>query len=221
MKGKIIIQAEGITKSFQHFTVLKHLDLTVKAGDFLVVIGESGSGKSTLLSILGGLDFADEGKVIVGDCELHPRISEKSLLEYRTRMTGFIYQDFNLIPTLTVVENITLVAELSQVKWDKTRLSEILKRFGLEKHRDKFPENLSGGEMQRTAIARSILLKPPILFADEPTGNLDRKNADSVIGLITELHEDGHTIVLVTHSKRVAKSGTRMREIVNGKFFKD
>lgn len=213
-----IITAKNISKSIQNFHILKDLNLTVDRSDFLIIIGESGCGKSTLLSILGGLDFADYGTLQVGDWNLTEKITEKDLLEYRTTMTGFIYQDFNLIPTLTVLENILLVSELTGIQVDTNRLNDILKRFQLEKHIEKFPENLSGGEMQRTAIARSILLKPPILFADEPTGNLDAKNADEVIGLIKELNQDGHTVLLVTHSKKVAESGNSIHEMVNGQF---
>jgi putative ABC transport system ATP-binding protein len=213
-----IISANNISKSIQNFDILKNLNLTVNRSDFLIIVGESGCGKSTLLSILGGLDFADSGTLLVGDWNLTEKISEKDLLEYRTKMTGFIYQDFNLIPTLTVIENILLVSELTGTVVDPTRLDDIIRRFQLERHIAKYPENLSGGEMQRTAIARSILLKPPILYADEPTGNLDAKNADEVIGLIKELNQDGHTILLVTHSKKVAKSGNSIHEMVNGQF---
>jgi ABC-type lipoprotein export system ATPase subunit len=209
-----------VRKSFSEYEILKGIDLEVADNEFLILIGESGSGKSTLLSLLGGQDFANSGDVVVGETKLDSNIPNSDLLHYRTKITGFVYQDFNLIPTLTLKENITLPAEISGSDYNPRRLDSLIEKFGLVEHQNKFPENLSGGEMQRTAIARSILLRPRLILADEPTGNLDSKNSQIVMKIFKDLHDEGHTIILVTHSKKIAKSGNKIIEIVNGKLKK-
>ncbi|MCC5815482.1 MAG: ABC transporter ATP-binding protein [Leptospira sp.] len=209
-----------VRKSFSEYEILKGINLEVADNEFLILIGESGSGKSTLLSLLGGQDFANSGDVVVGETRLDSNIPNSDLLHYRTKITGFVYQDFNLIPTLTLKENITLPAEISGTDYNPRRLDSLIEKFGLVEHQNKFPENLSGGEMQRTAIARSILLRPRLILADEPTGNLDSKNSQIVMKIFKDLHDEGHTIILVTHSKKIAKSGSKIVEIVNGKLKK-
>lgn len=213
-----LVSVQSVGKSLGGFEILRGIDLSVSDNEFLVIMGESGSGKSTLLSLLGGLDFCDRGRIQIQDYELSPSSSEKDLLEYRTSISGFVYQDFNLIPTLTVEENITLPAEFSGIAYNPKRVDELLDRFGLSKRRDRFPETLSGGEMQRTAIARSILLRPKLLLADEPTGNLDSMNSEEVMKIFREIHGQGTCIILVTHSKKIASFGTRLVEMANGGF---
>ncbi len=216
-KTRPLLQVSGVYKSINRYPILRGIDLNVPLGEFLVIMGESGSGKSTFLSILSALDFPDEGVILVDGEPLHKDLPEQEILDYRTSKTGFIYQDFNLIPTLTLEENITFPATISGRQYSRSRLETLLKEFGLKKHRNKFPDSLSGGEMQRTAIVRSILLEPVLLFADEPTGNLDSKNSQKVISILEELNQEGITIILVTHSRKVAKSGSRIVEMSNGK----
>lgn len=216
-KRNTILEASGIRKSFHGYNVLKGVNLKAKRGELLIIMGESGSGKSTLLSILGAQDFADEGILMVDGEPIHKDLPESEILNYRTSKIGFVYQDFNLIPTLTVEENIRFPLDIAGREVPRYRMETLLDEFKLYNHRKKFPEALSGGEMQKTAILRAILLEPDILLADEPTGNLDSKNTERVLSIFQDLNQKGLTIILVTHSKKVSRIGSRVVEMSNGK----
>ncbi|MCC5851880.1 MAG: ATP-binding cassette domain-containing protein [Alkalimonas sp.] len=206
---QIEIKATGLTKRVKltegSLTILNDLHLTIKRGESVAIVGASGSGKSTLLGILAGLDTASEGEVFLAGHPLH-QLDEDSRAGLRASHVGFVFQSFLLLPGLTALENITLPAELAGIHNAKARGLELLAKVGLSERRDFYPTQLSGGEQQRVAIARAFITEPRILFADEPSANLDEKTGLLVEDLLFELNQQqGTTLVLVTHKTELAE----------------
>ena len=194
--------------------VLKGIDMEIKRGEFCVLLGPSGSGKSTLLNIIGGIEQADSGSIVI-DGQKMEDMNEKNLTLYRRNHLGYIFQMYNLIPNLNIRENIEVGGYLSEHPLDT---DEILKTLGLYEHRNKLPNQLSGGQQQRVAIARALAAKPAIILADEPTGNLDSKTGMDVISLLkVTSREFQQTIVMITHNEEIAIMANRMIHIEDGK----
>ncbi|WP_423068887.1 ABC transporter ATP-binding protein [Devosia sp. CN2-171] len=187
------------------FTALSGIDLDIDRGDFLAVVGKSGSGKSTLINLLTGIDRASTGSITVAGVSITGK-SETALAAWRGRNVGIVFQFFQLLPTLTVAENVMLPMDLcgTYVGKRRERAMELLGRVGIGDQADKFPSALSGGQQQRAAIARALANDPPLLVADEPTGNLDSRTADDVLGLFADLSARGTTVVIVTHERDIA-----------------
>ena len=199
--------------------VLDDVSLDIPAGQFAILMGASGSGKSTLLNLIGAVDRPTRGRILLGDHETSAMDEHKLTLVRRTSI-GYVFQFFNLIPTLNVFENIAFPLSLARVPRAviDQRVHEMLQRIGLPQRARHFPNELSGGEMQRVAIGRAMIHRPPLLLADEPTGNLDSKNGDMVLDLITSIHEsDRPTVVLATHSDRAAARGESVIHIADGR----
>lgn len=197
------------------------VNLEVDQGEFIAIVGTSGSGKSTLLHMIGGLDVPTSGKVIVDGQELNG-MDEEQLTIFRRRNIGFVFQQYNLVPMLNVWENIILPVKLDGRQPEKRFLEEIVETLGLEKKRNNLPNALSGGQQQRVAIARALAAKPAILLADEPTGNLDSKTSQDVLGLLKMTSEQFHqTIVMITHNEEAAQLGDRILHIEDGKLVMD
>ena len=193
------------------------MDLEIERGKFTAIIGTSGSGKSTLLNMLGGLDTPTEGSIRIGGTELAKLTSEEATV-FRRKQIGFIFQNYNLVPVLSVWENIILPISLDGRKPDKKFIMQIVKLLGLEKKLDNLPNNLSGGQQQRVAIARALGSKPSIILADEPTGNLDTRTSDDVIGLLKATSQKFHqTIVMITHNPEIASMADRVIRIEDGR----
>jgi ABC-type lipoprotein export system ATPase subunit len=218
-----MVELKNVTRRYQQGenTVLALDDVTlrIEAEEFVAVIGESGSGKSTFLHLIGGLDKPDDGQVIVNGLALH-EASDKQLTKFRARDLGIVFQFFNLLPTLNVLENVSVPLEFQGVKSREAaeRGREMLKLVGMENRERHFIHQLSGGEMQRAAIARAIVHRPKLLLADEPTGNLDAENAQRVLEIFRRIACDNlTTLVVVTHSSEVAESAQRKIHLKNGK----
>lgn len=211
-----IVKAAGLKKYYGKgealVKALDGVDLEIERGKFTAIIGTSGSGKSTLLNMLGGLDVPSEGSVKIGKQELSKLTSEQATI-FRRKQIGFIFQNYNLIPVLTVWENIIFPITLDGRKPDQKFIMEIVQLLGLESKLDSLPNNLSGGQQQRVAIARALASKPSIILADEPTGNLDSRTSDDVIGLLKVTSEQfRQTIVMITHNQEIArKADVRIR----------
>ena len=209
-----MIQVRALTKSIDTGThrvdILKGIDLEIPKGQFAAIMGPSGSGKSTLLGLLAGLDFPTSGQVLL-DGEDITRLSEDEMAVLRGRKIGFVFQSYQLIPTLTAEENVLLPMELAgSASGGRERARELLHRVGLKGRFDHYPVQLSGGEQQRVALARAFALRPPILLADEPTGNLDSATGKVVLDLLLALNrEQGATLVLVTHEQTLAECADR------------
>lgn len=205
-----IVELKMVTKLYQRgneqVRALDGISLTVKEGDFLAVVGPSGSGKTTLLNLIGCVDKATSGIIQIKGKETS-KLSEKQLTEIRKRTVGIVFQQFFLIPTLTALENVLIPTLFLKENGDKTkRATELLDLVGLSKRTNHLPSQLSGGEMQRVAIARALINNPSILLADEPTGNLDSKQAQKIIDILKELNSKGRTIIMVTHNLELAKN---------------
>jgi len=199
--------------------VLENVSLDIAAGDFAVLMGASGSGKSTLLNLIGAVDRPTSGNVFLGDVETSA-LDEARLTELRRSSIGFIFQFFNLIPTLNVFENVSFPLALARrsKKEIAERVGEVLERVGLAHRATHFPNELSGGEMQRVAVSRAIVHRPPLILADEPTGNLDSKNGAMILDLIRGIHDaERPTIVLATHSAVAAGYGDYVVRLVDGR----
>ena len=196
---------------------LDGVNFSVEDGEFVAVVGTSGSGKSTLLHMMGGLDTPTSGTVIVR-CEELAKKNDEQLTIFRRRNIGFIFQNYNLVPILNVYENIVLPVELDGDTVDQKFLDEIVHLLGLEDKLKNMPNNLSGGQQQRVAIARALITKPAIVLADEPTGNLDSQSAEIVMNLLTRLHQDGATVLMVTHDPQLAARAQRRLYLADGQF---
>ena len=213
-----IIEVQNVTKEYQSGTnkikATENLNFTINQNEFVVIIGPSGSGKSTLLNLLGGLDTPTEGKITVNN-ETISQYNEKQLTQYRKERIGFIFQFYNLIPTLTAIENVELINEL---KKDKIDGKKYLKQVGLENHLEQFPSELSGGEQQRVSIARALAKNPTLLLCDEPTGALDSKTGYNIIKLLLDLcKKENTTVILVTHNIEFPKLADKIIRLKNGK----
>lgn len=200
---------------------LNGVSLSVEEGEFVAIVGTSGSGKSTLLHMLGGLDYATEGTVKVAGKEIF-KLNETELTIFRRRKIGFVFQNYNLVPILSIYENIVLPLELDGRKVDKAYVKEIVQMLGIKDKLNSLPGQLSGGQQQRAAIARALVSKPAIILADEPTGNLDSKTTQEVLGLLKLTGERFHqTIVMITHNEALAQLCDRVIHIEDGRIVDD
>ena len=205
--------APNITKALDGVT------LSVGQGEFVAIVGTSGSGKSTLLNMIGGLDVPTTGKVIVDGKELST-LDDEQLTIFRRRKIGFIFQNYNLVPVLNVYENIVLPVELDGDNVDKKFMDKVVRMLGLEDKQSSMPGNLSGGQQQRVAIARALVSKPAIVLADEPTGNLDSRTSNDVLGLLKATSQQFHqTLVMITHNNEIAQLADRIIRIEDGKIY--
>ena len=196
---------------------LNGISMSVKEGEFVAIVGTSGSGKSTLLHIIGGIDNSSEGKVLIDGVDIS-ELSENEMIKFRRDKIGYIYQDYNLIPILTVKENIYLPASLSSGDVETDYYDQIVEELELSEKENVFPNELSGGQQQRVAIARALINKPDIILADEPTGNLDKENSEKVVNLLKRIKANHkQTIILITHDYNVAKEADRIIRIEDGK----
>ena len=195
---------------------LKDIKFSVDKGEYIAIVGESGSGKSTLLNIIGALDTPTEGKVIINNKDLFS-MKDSELTVFRRRNIGFVFQGFNLIPELTVEQNIIFPVLLDYKKPDRKYLEELLNILGLQERKNHLPSELSGGQQQRVAIGRALITRPSLILADEPTGNLDSKNSSEVISLLKESSQKyEQTIIMITHSHSIAQSATRVLRVSDG-----
>ena len=199
---------------------LDGVDLTVEQGEFLAIVGTSGSGKSTLLHMLGGLDRPTSGQVLVDGKDIFS-LKDEALTIFRRRKIGFVFQSYNLVPVLSVWENIVLPIQLDGGRVDRNYLKEVVRTLGLEKKLENLPSQLSGGQQQRVAIARALAAKPAILLADEPTGNLDSKTSQDVLSLLKVSGQKfGQTMVMITHNEEIAQMADRIIRIEDGRVVK-
>lgn len=199
---------------------IDNANIDIKEGEFVAIVGKSGSGKSTLLHMMGGLDNPTEGKVYINDKDIFS-LKEEELAIFRRRNIGFIFQNFNLIPSLNVWENITLPVGLDGKEINKPFVTDIINSLGLESKVDALPNTLSGGQQQRVAIARALVARPVIILADEPTGNLDSKTSDEVMSLLkTIIKKYNQTLVMITHDETIAQMADRVIYIEDGKVVK-
>ena len=222
LTNRAIIDLRGVVKVYETpagpFTALKGIDLTIERGEFLALVGKSGSGKSTLINMFTGIDHPTEGEVIVADTPIR-HLDEGKMAEWRGRTLGIVFQFFQLLPTLTVIENVMIPMDLAGMyslseRYD--RAMHLLAQMGMADDAHKFPAVLSTGQAQRAAIARALANDPPILVADEPTGNLDTRNAEIVFDLFATLAAAGKTIVMVTHDDELARRVPRTVTIADG-----
>jgi lipoprotein-releasing system ATP-binding protein len=223
-----MIKAESLTKSYKmgkiRLDVLRGVDVTIEQGQFVAIVGASGSGKSTLLHILGALDKPDGGVVFYQNQSINQFRSGR-LNRYRNKTVGFVFQFYHLLDELTVLENVLApaMASVSILGWlgikqqTMVRAKNLLEQFGLAERLTHKPYELSGGERQRVALARALINEPPLLLADEPTGNLDSKTGNGILEALSALHEKGQTIVMVTHDERIADRANRIIRLVDGK----
>lgn len=194
------IYGEGDTK----VTALKDVSLQVSPGDFIAIMGPSGSGKSTLLNIIGGLERLSSGEVILEGNRID-NLDENALVNIRREKIAYVFQQYHLIPSLTALENVLLPLVFRRMDGEREKARDILQKVGLANRTEHKPSQLSGGEQQRVAIARALVGNPALVLADEPTGNMDRKTGEEVLGLFDQLHKEGHTIITVTHNPEIAE----------------
>lgn len=216
----MILQAQGISKTYSNGIVevpaLKTCSLDIKKGEFVAVIGRSGSGKSTLLHVLAGLDTPDQGEIMINGQDI-AGMKEKDRSVFRRKNIGYVYQDYNLFPEFTAYENMVLPLKLDGREVERDTAMEMMEKLGIAECADKFPQEMSGGEQQRVSIGRALIIQPAIIFADEPSGNLDAENARNVAELLaTASTEYGQSIVLVTHDRQMADYADRIVTIVDG-----
>ena len=217
-----MIELRDVSKIYQigdeRVHALDHANLHVRPKEFVSIIGPSGSGKSTLMNIIGCLDVADAGEYLLDGMPIEA-YSENELAEIRNRKIGFVFQSFNLIPKLSAEENVELPLIYQKVRKSERqeRVKKALERVGLQNRAKHLPTELSGGQQQRVAIARAMVTEPSLILADEPTGNLDSKTSREILGMFQELHEQGNTIVLITHDNDVARQARRIVHILDGR----
>lgn len=218
---RTVLEAKDLWKSFELTKAVQGISLTVYANDFIAVLGKSGSGKTTLFHILDGITRPDRGEVYVAGQNIS-RMRKRAFVEFRRKNMGYVFQDFKLIPELSVVDNITFPVDLDREKIDEFYLNLLLEELDIKALKDRLVSSLSGGEQQRVAIARALINKPEIVMADEPTGNLDSYNTEKVMNLIVRLQKMfSLTVLIATHDYAVAKSAKRMLYIQDGKILKD
>ena len=220
-----ILEVKNLVKTYgkgdNQVHAVDHVNLTVKEGEFVAIVGASGSGKSTLLHLLGGVDRPTSGEVVVDGENLY-QLSADALAIFRRRQIGIIYQFYNLIPILNTVENITLPCELDNQKVDQKHLRELLQTLGLADRQTHLPNQLSGGQQQRVAIGRALINHPAIILADEPTGNLDSKSGEEILALLKLSNQKYHqTIIMITHDLEIASQADRVITFEDGKIVKD
>lgn len=220
-----ILEVTNLCKTYgKGDTMVKALDnvsFSVEKGEFVAIIGPSGSGKSTLLHILGGVDVPTKGSVVINQTDIS-NLDETALAIFRRRQIGLIYQFYNLIPILTVQENLTLPLLLDGRKPDEKQISTLVKRLGLEHRLDHLPNQLSGGQQQRVSIGRALVNNPALMLADEPTGNLDSENSKEIISLLRQFNKDfNQTVIIITHDEKIANSADRVITIEDGKITRD
>lgn len=216
-----IIEIKDVVKAYtqggEEIYALNHLSLTVKEGEFLVILGPSGSGKSTLLNMLGGLDSPTEGSIVVDGSNI-AEYSEREIAEYRRTSIGFVFQSYNLLPVLTVRENIEMPFLIAEKKVDREYLQELMENLEIAELEKRLPSQISGGQQQRVAIARALANNPRIILADEPTGNLDSDISQKVMELLSLICKKYHkTIIMITHNEELAKMADRVIRLKNGK----
>jgi len=211
-----LIELKNVRKSYvvgdQKYNALDGINLSIDQGEFVVILGPSGAGKSTLLNLLGGMDKPTSGEIYIGGNNI-AKYSEKELTRYRANDVGFIFQFYNIMPTLTVEENVNLIKDVTNTSKDS---KEVLKSVGLLRHANKFPQELSGGEQQRVSIARAIMKNPKILLCDEPTGALDSKTGVEVLKLLKKQSDEDTTVIIVTHNSLFAEIADKVIYIKNG-----
>jgi putative ABC transport system ATP-binding protein len=217
-----MISLNHVSKTYEtpagKFAALKHIDLEIRSGEFVGVVGKSGSGKSTLLNMVAGIDRPSSGSIAVAGTEIHT-LSENKLAAWRGRNVGFVFQFFQLLPTLTAAENVMLPMDFSKtipLHERRKRAVALLERVAVGSHADKLPATLSGGEQQRVAIARALANEPPLVLADEPTGNLDSVTATEILDLFRDMANSGTTVVIATHEADIARVIDRKIEISDG-----
>lgn len=220
-----ILRAENLCRQYgkgeNKVIALDNVSFKVDKGEFVAIVGASGSGKSTLLHLLGGVDRPTSGKVFIDGKDIYS-FNDDELAIFRRRQVGLIYQFYNLIPILSVEENITLPLKLDNREVDQKRLNDIIGVLGLEKRKNYLPNQLSGGQQQRTSIGRAMITNPAIILADEPTGNLDSKASDEIVTLLKKSNKDyKQTIIMITHNLEIAKVADRIIKIEDGKIVKE
>ena len=214
---KSFIELKDVKKTYvvgeQKFNALDGVDLNINQGELVVILGPSGAGKSTLLNLLGGMDKTTSGSIIIGEDDI-AKFNDKELTRYRANDVGFIFQFYNIMPTLTVEENVNLIKDVTNTTKDS---KEVLRSVGLLRHANKFPQELSGGEQQRVSIARAIMKNPKVLLCDEPTGALDSKTGVEVLKLLKKQSDEDTTVIIVTHNSLISEIADRIIRIKNGK----
>ncbi len=220
-----ILKVENLTKTYGSgeslVNAVDDVSFSVEKGEFVAIVGASGSGKSTLLHLIGGVDRPTSGKIFVDGNDIS-KMNDDKLAVFRRRQVGIVYQFYNLIPILTVEENITLPCDLDGRGVDRERLEMILDSFGLRARRKHLPNQLSGGQQQRTSIARALINNPSLVLADEPTGNLDSKSSDEVMSMLKMCNQSyGQTVIMITHNLDIAKQADRIITISDGKIVEE
>ena len=216
-----ILRVENLTKVYgkdeSKVVAIDNISFSVEKGEFVAIVGASGSGKSTLLHLIGGVDRPTSGKVYIDGKDIY-QMNDDNLAIFRRRQVGLIYQFYNLIPILNVEENITLPIELDKKKVDRKALCEITKFLNIDNRRKHLPNELSGGQQQKVAIARALIIEPSIILADEPTGNLDSNSSEEIIQLLKKANKEyNQTIIMITHNQEIAKQADRIIQIKDGK----
>jgi putative ABC transport system ATP-binding protein len=221
-----ILVARGVRKTYrtaaQEIEALRGIDVDIRPGELVMVMGPSGNGKTTMLNCLSGLDDIDAGKVLIDGMDLHG-VSDARRTAHRARRMGFVFQSFNLIPVFSAVENVELPLLVVGTPGGEARVAalDMLDRVGLGDRAHHRPAELSGGEQQRVGIARALVSQPAIVWADEPTGNLDSQTAEAVLGLLFEVHRSGQTLVIVTHDRAIGERGERLLQVRDGRIVSD
>lgn len=226
-RGENIIDLHNVVKTYETpsgpFTALQDIKLRIQSGEFLAVVGKSGSGKTTLLNVIAGIDRPTSGEILVAGTRVDS-LSESQLAEWRGRTIGLVFQFFQLLPTLTIAENVMLPMDFVEIIPGNERRSKaltLLDQVGIQDQADKLPASLSGGQQQRAAIARTLANDPPILMADEPTGNLDEHTRRSILELFAKLNAEGRTIIVVTHERDISAYADRQVTLVDGRVAND